>query len=84
MVEEAPRMTGQELAVCLDILRWSGRTLAREIGWDQKMVVRWLSGLGWVPPDVAVWLRKLADFHRANPFPRQPKRIRGRRAITRL
>jgi hypothetical protein len=74
-------MTGEELSECLRILRWSALTLAGEVLRDHKQVRRWLAGSR-VPADVAAWLRKLAEFHLANPSPRAlptPRRASDRR-----
>jgi len=62
-------MSSYRLLVCLAILGWSERDLARRTGRHQTTVVRWAKGLSPVPGEVAAWLETLAAFHVANPVP---------------
>jgi hypothetical protein len=66
-------MTPDELKQIMAELHWSDRALAKEASepaLNQNTVYRWRIGVGRVPGDIAVWLRELAAFHRANPSPR--------------
>ena len=57
------------LRAALTTLNWSGRSLARIIGEDERKVRRWASG-DYEPPDqLLVWLETLAAFHDKNPPP---------------
>jgi len=66
----AAAMSSYRLLICLTIIGWSDRNLARRIGRQQTTVVRWAKGLSPVPGDVAAWLETLAAFHVAHPGPR--------------
>jgi len=46
-------MSSYRLLICLAIIGWSDRNLARRIGRPQTTVVRWAKGLSPVPGDVA-------------------------------
>lgn len=63
-------MSSYRLLVCLAILGWSERELARRAGRHQTTVVRWVKGLSPVPGEVAMWLETLVAFHMAHPAPR--------------
>ena len=67
-------MTPTRLRDCLALLRWSQRGLAEALGCDDRLVRRWASGDGSVPPDVVEWLERAAAFHIANPAPAEWKR----------
>lgn len=67
----AVAMSSYRLLVCLAILGWSERDLARRTGRHQTTVVRWAKGLSPVPGEVAAWLETLAAFHIAHPAPRR-------------
>ena len=62
-------MSSYRLLVCLAILGWSERELARRAGQHQTTVVRWAKGHSPVPGEVAVWLETLVAFHIAHPAP---------------
>ena len=62
-------MTPTEFRVCLDLLAWSQRGLARLLDLDDRLVRRWASGANEVPEDVAGWLTTLAAFHAKYPAP---------------
>jgi len=66
----AVAMSSYRLLICLAIIGWSDRNLARRIGRQQTTVVRWAKGLSPVPGEVAAWLETLAAFHVAHPGPR--------------
>lgn len=63
-------MSGYRLLVCLSVLGWSVRELARRLGQHQTTVVRWARDLSPVPGDVATWLDTLVAVHLAHPAPR--------------
>ena len=67
---QAAAMSSYRLLICLSVLGWSERDLARRTGRHQTSVVRWTKGLSPVPDEEAAWLEKLANFHAANPAPR--------------
>ena len=62
-------MSSYRLLVCLAILGWSERDLARRTGRHQTTIVRWVKGLSPIPGEEAAWLETLAVFHVANPAP---------------
>ena len=63
-------MSSYRLLVCLAILGWSERELARRADRQQTTVVRWVKGLSPVPGEEAAWLEMLVAFHIAHPAPR--------------
>jgi len=69
-------MSPHQLLVCLAVLGWSERELARRIGRHQTTIKRWTSGSGAVDDDTAAWLERLVAFHLAHPAPRY--RLRDR------
>ena len=62
-------MTPSEFRICLDMLAWSQRGLAKLLDLDDRLVRRWASGANEVPEDVAGWLATLAAFHVKHPSP---------------
>jgi transcriptional regulator with XRE-family HTH domain len=62
-------MTPCQLRDALAALRWSQRGLAEALGCDDRLVRRWASGDAVMPPDIALWLGHLSQFHRSNPPP---------------
>lgn len=62
-------MSADRLRDVLGILRWSQRGLADALECDDRLVRRWASGAGSIPPDVAAWLEALAAAHEAHPAP---------------
>ena len=69
-VPAARPMSSHRLLVCLAVLGWSERELARRIGRQQTTIRRWAGGRGAVDDDTATWLEALAAFHLAHPAPR--------------
>ncbi len=65
-----PPMSPHRLLVCLAVIGWPERELARRTGRLQTTVRRWASGHSPVPADVAAWVETLAACHRAHPAPR--------------
>jgi plasmid maintenance system antidote protein VapI len=63
-------MTPARLAECLDLLRWSQRGLAAAIGYDDRLIRRWIAGRRPIPVHVAAWLERAAGWHAENPPPR--------------
>jgi len=63
-------MSSYRLLVCLIILGWSERELARRAGRHQTTITRWIKGLSPVPGEEAAWLETLVAFHVAHPAPR--------------
>ncbi len=68
-------MTPAEFRVCLDLLAWSQRGLAKLLDLDDRLVRRWASGANEVPEDVAGWLATLAAFHAKHPAPMKGGRM---------
>ena len=66
----AAPMSPHRLLVCLAVIGWPERELARRTGRLQTTVRRWTGGRSPVPSDVAAWVETLAAFHRAHPAPR--------------
>ncbi len=63
-------MSSYRLLVCLAILGWSERELARRADRHQTTITRWVKGLSPVPGEEAAWLETLVAFHVAHPAPR--------------
>ncbi len=63
-------MSPHRLLVCLTVIGWPERELARRTGRLQTTVRRWTGGRSPVPADVAAWVETLAACHRAHPAPR--------------
>jgi len=66
----AASISAHRLLVCLAVLGWSERELARRTGRLQTTGRRWTGGQTPVPADVAAWVEVLAAFHQAHPAPR--------------
>jgi len=64
-------MSPHRLLVCLAVLGWSERELARRTGRHQTTIKRWTEGGGAVDGDTAAWLENLVAFHLAHPAPRR-------------
>ena len=62
-------MTPREFRICLELLAWSQRGLARLLGLDDRTVRRWASGQNEIPDNIATWLATLAAFHAEHPVP---------------
>jgi hypothetical protein len=62
-------MTPPEFRICLELLAWSQRGLARMLNLDDRSVRRWASGQNDIPDDIAHWLATLAAFHAKHPAP---------------
>jgi aminopeptidase-like protein len=58
-----------QIAIYLDIIGWTGRQLADRLQIGNRGVFRWLNGQNDPPENLMAWLKKLADFHTANPRP---------------
>ena len=76
-------MSPRRLLICLAVLGWPERELARRTGRHQTEVRRWVNGASPVRADIAVWLETLTAFHEAHPAPRiercRPERRRSAR-----
>ncbi len=66
----AAPMSPHRLLVCLAVIGWPERELARQTGRLQTTVRRWTGGRSPVPADVAAWVETLAALHRAHLAPR--------------
>jgi Helix-turn-helix len=64
-------MSPYRLSLCLIILGWSERELARRTGEHRTTLRRWLAGDSDIDPTVAKWLEVLVAVHVANPGPRR-------------
>ncbi len=62
-------MSSYRLLVCLAVIGWTERELARRTGRLQTTVRRWTTGRSPVQADVAAWVEMLAAFHQAHPAP---------------
>jgi len=62
-------MSAHRMLVCLSVLGWSERELARRTGRHQTTIKRWTSGSGAVDDDTAAWLERLMAFYLAHPAP---------------
>jgi len=69
-------MSSYRLLVCLAILGWSERELARRADRHQTTIARWVKGLSPVPGEEATWLETLVAFHVAHPAPRRRKLVK--------
>lgn len=69
-----PRMSAHRLLICLMVLGWSGRELARRTNRHRSTIARWTRGTRPVDPDVAAWLEALVASHKAHPAPRRAHR----------
>ncbi len=74
-------MSSYRLLVCLAILGWSERELARRADRHQTTIARWVKGLSPVPGEEAAWLETLAAFHVAHPAPRVTRQIGATRPV---
>lgn len=70
------KMSPADFREAVDTLRWSYRGLAETLNCDDRLVRRWASGAMTIPPEVATWLRVLAQVHRSNPPPENWRRNR--------
>ncbi|WP_158803413.1 helix-turn-helix transcriptional regulator [Acidisoma sp. L85] len=69
-------MSPYRLSLCLIVLGWSERELARRTGEHRTTLRRWLAGESDIDPAVAKWLEVLVAVHVANPGPtRKPLSI---------
>jgi Helix-turn-helix len=64
-------MSPYRLSLCLIILGWSERELARRTGEHRTTIRRWLAGESEIDSSVAKWLEVLVAVHVANPGPRR-------------
>jgi len=55
-------MSSYRLLVCLAMLGWSVRELARRLACHQTAVMRWTGGTSAVPDEVAAWLEALVEL----------------------
>ncbi|GBQ85584.1 hypothetical protein AA14337_3110 [Acetobacter malorum DSM 14337] len=62
-------MSPQRLAICLEIMGWTLRVLARMLRKSEGTIRQWKNGSLPVPEDVAVWLEGLVAYMEANPPP---------------
>ena len=67
-------MSAHRLLVCLVVLGWSARELARRTNRHRATVARWTRGTRPVDADVAAWLEALVASHQAHPAPRRLRR----------
>lgn len=56
-------MTNDELADCLETVRWPASTLAEALGRNEDEVFAWLSGAKPIPAKTAAWIKTLANAH---------------------
>lgn len=75
-------MSSYRLLVCLIILGWSERDLARRTDRRQTTIVRWVKGLSPVPGEVAAWLEVLVAFHIAHPAPQTRQTVSSVRRVS--
>ena len=65
---EAPT-TGERLTTALASLRWSQGLLATTLRLSPSTVRHWVAGRAPPPPDLLLWLERLAAHHEADPPP---------------
>lgn len=70
-------MSPTEFREALAALHWSQRGLADVLDCDDRLVRRWASGEGAIPPDIAEWLKDLMVSHTAAPPPSSWRRRRS-------
>jgi plasmid maintenance system antidote protein VapI len=61
-------MTPDRLRECLAALRWSQRGAAEILGMDPRQMRRMCAGSP-IPPALADWLERAAQWHEQNPPP---------------
>jgi ribosome-binding protein aMBF1 (putative translation factor) len=62
-------MTGAEFTEALASIGWSRRHLAYLLECDLKLALRWEQEAAPIPPSIAKWLERLAQFHMKQPPP---------------
>jgi len=70
-------MSSYRLLVCLSLIGWTERELARRTGRLQTTVRRWTTGRSPVQADVAAWVETLAVFHQAHPASQAGEGVAG-------
>jgi len=70
-------MSSYRLLVCLAVISWTERELARRTGRLQTTVRRWTTGRSPVQADVAAWVETLAALHQAHPAPQAGEGVVG-------
>ena len=73
-----PAMSSHRLLLCLIVLGWSERDLARRVCRHQTTIRRWTDGSSIVDREVARWLEDLVAFHTAHPAPRHGEGVGSR------
>lgn len=63
-------MTPARFLECLAALHWSQRGFAAFVGYDDRLVRRWVAGSRPIPEDMADWLEDVVRWHQKNPPPR--------------
>jgi hypothetical protein len=71
-------MTRTELSDALDAIRWTPDILARALLCDVSLINAWLDGNAEIPMKAGIWIKLLADHHRAFEHER-PKSLKGKR-----
>ncbi len=64
-------MTPARLLTCLAALHWSQRGFAKAIGYDDRLIRRWVSGERPIPRELGDWLEDAARWFEKNPPPPQ-------------
>jgi len=71
-------MTPDELDDAILDIRWTPDILARALECDVSLIHAWLDGNAEIPMKTAIWIRQLAQYHRA--FENiKPKTVKGKR-----
>jgi DNA-binding transcriptional regulator YiaG len=64
-------VTPEEIRAALDTCRLGQKEFANVwTAYDQRTVRRWCAGEAVMPAEEAEWLRGLAEWHRAHPYPK--------------
>jgi transcriptional regulator with XRE-family HTH domain len=64
-------VTPADLSKRLTTIGWSQRGVAKRLGLGEQTIRQWLAGKVKIPPDVSLWLDKLARFHERHPPPKR-------------
>jgi len=62
-------MGADELRQVMLIASWEPHNLAQRLMIDPRVVSRWMSGSRSIPPSVAMWMREVDRWNRANYHP---------------
>lgn len=70
-------MTPERFVEALNCVHWTSGHVAQLLGCSEELVDAWASGKEDIPPQIGVWLERLAEAHEAVGV---PTTFRGRRS----